>query len=448
MARTSEPEPDPPLRLPALLQRTAEPLFLLSPQRRLLFVNAAWQELTGIPLSQARGLVCKPYRAAEPGSREALLHTLSPPAEALAGQVAQCRRLVPVAGGGVRSWELAYFPLPGPKGLLGILGRITPGPAEAAAAPLPARLASLRDRQVQWHQLDQLGQDTPALRRAREQAQLAADTLAPALLLGGPGVGKQWTARAIHQRNAAGARAFVALDCERLPAAVVEKLLFGESGLVHRPGVGTLYLRAPHLLPREVQARLAEWATLLPGEGEGRRPGPRLLAGCATDPAVEVRQGQFLEELHCALSVVTVSVPPLRERRGEFPILVRRLLTRIAGAEGPTGLTPDAWEVLRAWPWPGNLRELDTVLRAACRRAKGKQIEVEELPWYLRGSPPPPARSLPLRTILQEVERRLIKLALSACGQNKTKAARLLGVWRALLVRRIKELGIEDKSVY
>jgi transcriptional regulator with PAS, ATPase and Fis domain len=447
MARSPEPEPSKPLRLPALLQRAAEPLFVLSRQRRLLFVNEAWQKLTGISLREARGLLCKRYRTVEAGSRETLLHALHPPAEVLAGRPSQCRRQVLVAGGQIASWEISFFPLPGPDGLLGILGRITPGPVESVVTPLPARFASLRDRLGQWHQLDHLDGETPALHRAYQQAQLAANTLAPVLLLGEPGTGKQWTARALHQRSTVGSRAFVALDCQRLPALVIEALLFGSGGLVHRPGVGTLYLREPQFLPRELQARLIEVAAVLPGEGEGRRPGPRLLAGCAADPAIEVGQGRLLEELHCALGVLTVSLPPLRLRRAEFPILVRRLLARLADrSQAPTELTADAWEVLRAWPWPGNLRELDAVLHSACRRAKGEKIEVEELPWYLRGAPPPPPRSLPLRTLLQEVERRLITLALQASEHNKTKAARLLGVWRALLVRRIKELGIEEKD--
>jgi DNA-binding NtrC family response regulator len=435
-------------RWQALFQRAAEPLFLLSRRRRILFTNTAWQQLTGIAGPEARTLVCKRYRAAEPGSREALLHALSPPAEVLAGAPARCRRVLARPGGGEWAWEVAFFPFRAADTLLGILGRIVPEPAAAGAlgAPLPARLLALRDRLAHWHQLDRLGGEQPLLRRVREQMRLAAETLAPVLLVGEAGVGKQWAARAIHQQGRLAGRAFVALDCRRLPALVLSAVLFDSHGLAHRPGVGTLYLREPQCLPRELQARLAELAGIPSGPGEGQRPGPRLLAGCSVDPRAEVGRGRLLEDLYCALGVVTVALPPLRERQADFVPLAQGLLARAAG-EGPrrpTSLTAEAWEVLRAWSWPGNLRELYTVLQGACTRAKAEQIEVEDLPWYMRCAPPPPPRSLPLQATLQEVERRLIRLALKATRQNKTKAAKLLAVWRALLVRRIKALGIEE----
>jgi hypothetical protein len=450
MTQPPQPPGEPPraeaARWQALFRRAAEPLFLLNRRRRILFANAAWEALTAIPLREARGLTCKRYRAAEPGSREAVLHALSPPPEALAGHVTQSRCLLLQAGGEARTWEVAFFPFRDADGLLGILGRITPEAAGSPAGPgpLPARLVGLRDRLFRWHRPENLGGDAPAVRRVREQIRLAGQTQAPVLLLGEAGAGKQWTARAIHQQGPAGARTFVGLDCQRLPAPVVEAAVFGGGGLAYRPGVGTLYLREPQYLPRELQARLAELAAVLPGEGEGRRPGPRVLAGCAADPQAEVRRGRLLDELHGAVAVLTIALPPLRERQADLTWLVRRLLAR-AVAEGgrPPDLTADAWEVLRAWSWPGNLRELYAVLQSACRRAGPDAIEVEDLPWYLRSAPPPPPRSLPLKAILQDVERRLIKIAMRATGRNKTKAARLLGVWRALLVRRLKDLGVE-----
>jgi transcriptional regulator with PAS, ATPase and Fis domain len=434
-------------RWQALFQRAAEPLFLLNRRRRLVFANAAWQQLTGIPAREARTLVCKRYRAAEPGSREAVLHALSPPPEVLAGAPARVRRVVVQPGAGEAAWEVAFFPFREANELLGIMGRITVAPAApAAGAPLPARLLTLRDRRMQWHQLDHFGGGRPAIRRAREQMRLAAQTLVPVLLAGEPGVGKEWAARAIHQQSGVGSRAFASLDCGRLPAAVVAAALFDGHGLAHRPGVGTLYLREPQGLPRELQARLAELAGVPCGPGEGQRLGPRLMAGCSQDPREEVRQGRLLDELCCALGVVTIALPPLRERPEDLGRLVQAALARAgeAGARRPSGLSTEAWEIVRAWTWPGNLRELLAVLQGACGRARGDHIEAEDLPWYVRSAPPSPPRSLPLQTILQEVERRLIQLALKATRQNKTKAAKLLEVWRALLVRRIKALGIDE----
>jgi hypothetical protein len=434
-------------RWQTLFQRAAEPLFLLNRRRRILFANAAWQALTGIGLREARTLVCKRYRSPEPGSREALLQALAPPAEALEGRAAWARRVVAQPGVGLRGWDITFLPFRGPDGLLGILGRITPEAAGPPAFPaLPARLLALTERLARWHHPEHGGAETPVLRRLHEQMRLARATATSVLLLGEPGTGKEWTARAIHQQGGRGLGAFVSLDCRRLPAHMLGALLFEGGGLAGRPGVGTLYLREPQHLPRDLQARLAELAATAPGTGEGQRPGPRLVAGCSADPQTEVRLGRLLEELYCALGVLTIFLPPLRERQADFGWLARRLLERAADTAGgrPPGLTAEAWEVLQAWSWPGNLRELYAVLQTACGRAAGAPVEPEHLPWYLRSSPPPPARSMSLQSVLQDVERRLILLALKAAAGNKTRAARLLSVWRPLLLRRIKALGIED----
>jgi transcriptional regulator with PAS, ATPase and Fis domain len=455
MTEPIQPAADDTFRWQTVFQRAAEPLFLLNRRRRILFANPAWQELTGIPLREARALFCKKYRSWEPGSREAILYALSPPGDALSGRPIACRRLVSHAGGGTRVWEIAFFPLVDKDGLLAILGRVRVEEVEPAgeAVVLPARLLGLRDRLANWHRLEDLGEQTPALRRAAEQMRLAAQTLTPALLTGEAGTGKQWAARAIHLRSPVGSGAFVAVDCQRLPAAMLTPLLFAGEGLARPVRVGTLYLREPQHLPREVQARLVELVGVLPGSGEGIRLGPRLLAGLSADLLTEVRQGRLLEELHCALSVLTISLPPLRERQADFGDLVRRMLARAAeGRPALPVLTGDTWEVLRAWGWPGNLRELLAVLQSACGRTGGDRIEVEALPWYLRSAPPPPARALPLQTLLQEVERRLIQLALKVTRDpkkkrpNRSKAAQLLGIWRALLLRRIRALGIEEEK--
>lgn len=432
-------------RWSGILEETTDPLFLLNRQRRLVQVNAAWQALTGISCTEARGLVCRYSRRAAPGSREALLQVLDPPPSVWSGQPGRCQRRVIRAGGLIQIWEIAFLPLCREGEVLGVLGRIQVAPAETRgtstlAGPLAVRLAPLRDRLLSWHSLDHLDSALPAIRRVQEQVQLAAPLSLPVLLWGEPGTGKRWTARTLHHLSPRSASAFAILDCQHLPASLLEALLLEEAGLLARPGISGLYLHQPQYLPREIQARLADWLRAPP---ETSLPRCRLFLGCDTDPQQEVQQGRLLEDWYCRCSALTIWLPPLRQRLSELPLLVRRFLKRLTGA-APGDLTAAAWDTLHSWSWPENLRELYTVLQSASQRAEGKEIDVVHLPWYLRAGSRPPATELPLRTLLQEAERRLICLALERSGYNKSKAARLLGVWRNWLIGRIRQLGIQQ----
>jgi DNA-binding NtrC family response regulator len=166
-----------------------------------------------------------------------------------------------------------------------------------------------------------------------------------------------------------------------------------------------------------------------------------------------VRAGRLLEELACALGTLVIEVPPLRARREDLPGLVERLLQRASsGSEvRVTGLAPDAWEVVRAYPWPGNLRELYGALRTAQGRAYGERIAATDLPApvrravHLEQTPGGPSeRKLPLDQLLEQAERRLIELALRRARGHKTRAAEILAIWRQRLTRRMEALGIAD----
>jgi DNA-binding NtrC family response regulator len=204
-----------------------------------------------------------------------------------------------------------------------------------------------------------------------------------------------------------------------------------------------------------LQARLG--AAFL-SEQPAAAPGPRVLAGSTADPQAEVLAGRLLEPLACALSTLTVVLPPLRQRLDDLPWLVERALAR-ACQNTPrrvTEVSEDAWHSLRTHPWPGNLRELYTVLSSACARAQGGRIEAGDLPWYVRASAEskaPNTPAPPLDAVLDEVEARLGKLrgevekrllvqALRRARGNRTRASELLAISRPRLLRRIKELGV------
>jgi DNA-binding NtrC family response regulator len=281
------------------------------------------------------------------------------------------------------------------------------------------------------------------------------------LIVGEGGSGKQTLAQTIHYLSPRRDGACAVLDCQHLPAAVISHLLFGidrrDTGPTGREQIAAVYLREPAYLPREVQLLLCERIT----SGRDARAAdsakrPRILAGCATPLEQAVRSGQMLDELACALSALVIEVPPLRERLADLPVLVERLLPRAcAGREvRVTSLGADAWEVLRGYSWPGNLRELYNVLRSGCSRASGEQLRATDLPADLcravqhEQMPPRPVdKSLPLQQLLEEAERRLIQLALQRARGHKAQkaqAARLLGIPRARLWRRMFTLGIAD----
>jgi PAS domain S-box-containing protein len=442
------PQPAPEFRWQAFFQRSRDPLFLLSRTRRLLFVNRAWEQLTGVPASDARGRACTRQAPADPALSDVVTRALWPPPEVLRGLSARVRRCVPRAQGGRHCWDVDFLPFRDEKGTRGILGRITPvaGGEEAGTAPLPEQVVALRAALARRHGLDSLVGNSPAQRRLLEQVQLAAASRAAVLLLGEPGTGKHWLARVIHGASAARERAFAALDCRRLPAAALADTLFGEDGLLRRPGVGTLYLREPAALPRDLQMRLNDFLTEAPPET------PRVLAGSAAHLDEEVRAGRLLDELRCALSTLVLQLPSLRQRLADLPGLVDRLLEQSAvEGESRPRLTPAAWECLRAHPWPGNLRELRGALVSARLHAGGDAIDVADLPGYLRvtvqlgqTAGPPAERPLPLAQLLEQAERRLIQLALQRTQGNRSRAAELLGLWRAKLLRRMAALGLTE----
>ncbi len=433
-------------RWQAFFERVGEPVFLLDGQRRILFVNPAWEALTGLPAGQAHGLRCGYRPPADPTTPEAIAHALCPPPEVMAGAPGRTRRRAPGADG--RWWHLEFFPLAEAERVIGVVGKIraVDAPRDGAVAPLPERLADLRERVAARYSWDSLETRAPAMRRVVNQARLAARVRTPVLIVGEPGAGKEWLARVIHHQGLTREGTFTALDCACLPAAALTRLLEDQRlSPLHREG--TLYLKDPASLPRELQRQISDLV-----QERGAEAGARLVASLAKAPPEEVRAGRLLPDLALALEVFAIAVPPLRERREDLSFLVERLWSRAVGPQsgGTVALTPEAWELVRAYHWPGNLAEVLRVLRCACRRARPGPVDVGHVPRHIRlaavgdGPARTPERPVPLDEFLEQAERRLIGLALRRSHGNKTRAAELLGIWRARLLRRMEALNIPD----
>jgi DNA-binding NtrC family response regulator len=320
----------------------------------------------------------------------------------------------------------------GRKELFGVVGFVAAvgEPVPAAMKKVPAGVAALRDRRAAHFTTGLLEGESHASARLVSQVRLAASLAAPVWIVGEPGSGKEAVARVLHHTSGLRDRAFVGIDCIGLQPYLIESLLFGHGGLGASDRVGTVYLRDPGALPRDLQQRLADHFA--------EHASTRLICGSAHPAAEGVKGGSLVPAFQTALSAFEVRVPPLRERVEDIPRIAARLLDR--------PLDPAALAVLRVHAWPGNLRELAEVLYASASAAEAGPVLREHLPHELRvttgiGRNPPP-KSLNLDTLLEAVEKKVIQLALRKANNHQTEAAELLGVFRAKLWRRLDALGI------
>ncbi len=425
-----------------IIQRSSDPMFLLDHNIRLLSVNPAWEALTGRALKDLPTRVCRPKRRPKAGTVEPLLATLSPPPNVLAGRAMTIRRVAPGTG---MHWDISFLPVQLEAGWY-VIGKITPVGTRHVPnqMPLPTELEALRARTSSWYRIELLASRVPGMQQVRNQVQLASETNVPVWIVGERGCGKQTVARIIHATKSSEPRPFVTIDCTRLPARLVEELLFGSSGMLATGNVGTLYLGEPQLLPRELQQQLLEAiADTTPGSQQ-----TRCIVGSQMNPKDEVVAGRVLEALHVTLSVLTIEVPPLRDRIADLDQITERMLERIAtglGVEVPK-LDGATIRVLQNFAWPGNLKELFDVLRAATRRCEKAVIFPDNLPFYVRDVPTVVDTPLSLDEILQQVERRLVALAMERSRGNKSKAAEFLGIARGRLLRKLDESAKEEDA--
>lgn len=397
------------------------------------FANPAWETLTGRPLAAARGM-----RISSRQSAGDLALALAVPPEVWAGQSATVRRPIPGANAGPPWWDISFFPLMGNERPLAVVGTIAVvgTAAKSQPTPTPAAMAALRHRNAARFAFDRLDGKASASERLAAQTRLAAATLVPIWIHGEPGTGKETVARIVHHNSSVREAAFVGIDCRAVQPYLVEGILFGRGGLAGTKHAGTLFLKNPAAFPRDFQHRIATWVT-----GDG---GPRLICASDCPAAVDVAAGKLVPAFQTTLGVLEIRVPPLRERADD-------LLRFASRASDDTALspTPEATTALRAYDWPGNLRELRSVLAEAVAKAGANPIGLEHLPRAVREAKlisdvptPPTAKPRTLDAVLEAAERRLIELALAKSNHSPTAAADALGIPRPRLLRRIEALGI------
>lgn len=299
--------------------------------------------------------------------------------------------------------------------------------------------------------------DAPAFKAAMELVRQAAPSSATVLLQGESGTGKEVIAKAIHDLSPRSGSPFVAVNSAAIPESLLESELFGyekgaftgavgrREGRFERADGGTVFLDEVGELSAQVQAKLlrvlqdGQFERL--GGNQTLRADVRVVAATNKDLGQEVAEGRFREDLYYRLAVITVILPPLRERRADIPLLAQHFLRRYSDqAPRPLrGFTQPAMQALESYHWPGNVRQLENVVHRAVVLCKEDRIDVSELPEEIRATEPIPARELviPVGTPLEEIERRVIHETLRHTGGDKNLAARLLGLSARTIYRKL-----------
>jgi DNA-binding NtrC family response regulator len=290
-----------------------------------------------------------------------------------------------------------------------------------------------------------------------------------ALITGETGVGKELVARALHQTGPRRQGRFVAVNCSAIPDALFESELFGhvrgaftgaaeaKVGLFEAADGGTVFLDEIGELPLAAQAKLLRvleaGEVQRVGSVEPRRIDVRVVAASNRDLRAEVDAGRFRSDLYYRLNVVEIRVAPLSERREDIPYLTAAFVREIGGRIGKrlVGTTPAAERWLVERPWPGNVRELRNVIERACILADGEFVTERELigstaEAVRQPAPRPRAASRTDSQSLSELERQRIREVLAQTGGNKLSAARILGISRRALYRRLERYGLDKPA--
>jgi DNA-binding NtrC family response regulator len=289
------------------------------------------------------------------------------------------------------------------------------------------------------------------MRKIYQVIEQAAPTTASVLIIGESGTGKELVAQTIHQLSPRAEGPFVAINCAAIPETLLESEIFGHergaftgaidrrAGCFELADRGTLFLDEIAEMVPATQVKLLRVLQ----ERKFRRLGGRVeqevdvrvLAATNMDPIEAIKDGKLRDDLYYRLNVFTIQLPPLRDRKDDLPLIVQALLEEFnsRNRRNVTGVTPDAMRMLEMYDWPGNVRELRNVMERATILVKGDSIEPQHLPRFgpsVRAVEPVPGSGVTITPgmTVDEAERKLIVATLEAAGNNKTRAAEMLGI--------------------
>jgi DNA-binding NtrC family response regulator len=292
----------------------------------------------------------------------------------------------------------------------------------------------------------------------------AAHSSHPVLILGESGTGKELVARSIHFSGPYRDKPFIPVDCGSLVPTLIESELFGyvkgaftgaaqsKEGLLAIADGGTVFLDEVGELPTDLQAKLLraiQEKEIRPVGGTKQLPiNVRILAATNRDLEQAVAQGTFRRDLYFRLNVLSLRIPPLRERRQDIPLLAAHFLERQARASGQERtLADDALKVMLAYDWPGNVRELENCLERGCALTTGPILHIRDLPTQIHSAPGttnPGSDGAPKIIPMAELEKLTILGTIAQLNGDKLLAARLLGIGKTTLYRKLKEYASQE----
>jgi PAS domain S-box-containing protein len=457
------------LSLEKLLENTLDGIVVLDRERRFLVFNSAAERITGYSRSEMLGTGCSCHASLDCHDEQGRsLAGFLCPTRYLGGEDASeglRQRMRLRRKNGSLVWvETIYTPLRNPAGeaqlFLGVMRDISD--SHAHEQDLIATLAELRreNERLLEDQKSRFGfgriiSRSPRMQPVFQRMQAALTTDAGVLIRGERGTGRQLVARAIHEHGSQRDGPFMVLECRGAPRERITAELLGtdgRDGMLAAATGGTLFIRELADLPPEAQHALARVVPVRRGGDGARRPAsnvPRVIAATEGEPA---GAGRILPELSQRLSVVEIELPPLRERREDIPCLVQHFLDEL-NAGGPrrvTEVSPKAWSVLMAAPWPGNVAELATAIESAYVVGGGAILQANDLPATLRSGGAagrgPGDETMRLDPVLERVERQTILEALRRAKGQRNRAAQLMGISRSRLYRRMEILGIAQPA--
>lgn len=444
--------------LSKLLDAAPQPVYVLDGEQRFVYGNAAFSAWVGRSAEELAGLKCLYSASGELTGATELAAAIAPPPQAYSQGLAAGNVAAPGEGGVLNSRSARFVPLPDAEGeSLGLVVFVEASAkcdelrdsAEASSADLHQQLQELRGELGRRYHIGQLIGQSPPMRRVREQVRVASQIGGRVLVVGPEGSGRELVARIIHYGPRGGGAAvgpLVPVDAALMDAELMQSTL---TAFLKRQGEWrgerppAILLKDADRLPADAQQELA---------GFLRLPGVELplISTAKRSLARLAKREKFRADLAYILSPLTIQLPPLCDREGDLPLLAQFFLEEFntGGGKQLSGFAPEAVDLLLAYSWPGNVEELAEMLRVACKNAAGPVVQVADLPPRLHHAAEKEARPaaeparIELDSYLATIETELLKRAMAQSRGNKTKAAELLGIHRARLIRRLVQLGL------